>query len=261
MRSSVSAGWGSVAGRVWWTWITALALVLGSALTPAALAQGGGEVYSLSAGRELALLGGGVVTFGIGQVASARLDVLTVEEIAALDRALVVPRFDAFATRRASRRAQRISDLTGYGSLVLPALLVLGDRPRDNLTEFAVVYAEVIAVNNGLTNLVKNTVRRPRPYAYNEAFGLAQKQVKDARRSFFSGHTSNAAANSFFAARAFGDYYPDSGARPLVWAGAIGLPALTGLTRVLAGKHYWTDVAVGYVVGAAVGVVVPALHR
>lgn len=244
-------------GRRWgWTWLWISILSLAAARP--ALAQSG--PYRLSPGRELALLGGGVVTFGVGEVASARMDLLSAAEIDALDRDRVVPRLDAFATRQRSAGARAVSDVTGYGSVLLPALLVLGDAPRESLGEFAVVFAEVIAVNNGLTNLVKNTVRRTRPYAYDPEAPLSIKRTRDARRSFFSGHTSNAAANSFFAARAYADFYPEADARPLVWAGAVALPAVTGVTRVLAGRHYWTDVIVGYAVGAAVGLVVPALH-
>ena len=246
-------------------WITCIWLLVAPALIPTALAQSTPPAhrspYNLSAGREVALLGTGALTFGIGQVASARMDVLSAEAISALDRARVVPRFDQFAIGRRGATAEAISDLTGYGSAFVPALLLLGDAPRVTFGEFAVVYAEVIAVNNGITNLVKNTVRRPRPYVYDGALPLSRKQIKDARRSFFSGHTSNAAANAFFAAQAFADYYPDSSARHYVWVGAATLPAVTGVTRVLAGKHYWTDVIVGYAAGAAVGLLVPALHR
>lgn len=46
-----------------------------------------------------------------------------------------------------------------------------------------------------------------------------------------------------------------------MWTGAAILPALTGITRVKAGKHYWTDVITGYAVGALVGTLTPLLHR
>jgi membrane-associated phospholipid phosphatase len=38
------------------------------------------------------------------------------------------------------------------------------------------------------------------------------------------------------------------------------MPLTTGLMRYKAGKHFWTDVLIGYAVGALVGVGVPALH-
>ncbi|MEM9023429.1 MAG: phosphatase PAP2 family protein, partial [Bacteroidota bacterium] len=39
------------------------------------------------------------------------------------------------------------------------------------------------------------------------------------------------------------------------------VPATTGLMRVLAGKHFPTDVITGYAVGGAIGFLVPHLHR
>ena len=48
--------------------------------------------------------------------------------------------------------------------------------------------------------------------------------------------------------------------KPMVWSLCAALPVLTGVLRYKAGKHYWTDVLVGYVVGAAIGVAVPYLH-
>ncbi|MBT8218659.1 MAG: phosphatase PAP2 family protein, partial [Bacteroidia bacterium] len=47
---------------------------------------------------------------------------------------------------------------------------------------------------------------------------------------------------------------------PVVWTTAIAVPALTGLLRTRAGKHFYTDVIVGFVVGAAVGYLIPEIH-
>ena len=94
-----------------------------------------------------------------------------------------------------------------------------------------------------------------------EKTALESKQTFTAGASFFSGHTSCVASNSFFAARVFSDYYPESKWKPVVWGAAIALPAVTGYLRVKAGKHYPSDVIAGYAVGAAVGYFVPKLHR
>jgi membrane-associated phospholipid phosphatase len=46
-----------------------------------------------------------------------------------------------------------------------------------------------------------------------------------------------------------------------VYGAVIAGGGTTGLLRVLAGKHFPTDVIVGAVAGSAVGLTVPFLHR
>ena len=59
----------------------------------------------------------------------------------------------------------------------------------------------------------------------------------------------------------FDDLYTTSNARRYLWATAAIVPAIQGYLRVRAGKHFVTDVVVGYLIGAAVGLLVPSLHR
>ena len=42
---------------------------------------------------------------------------------------------------------------------------------------------------------------------------------------------------------------------------AAVVPAITAYLRVKGGKHFYTDVITGYLVGAAVGLIVPELHK
>ena len=216
--------------------------------------------YDLSLGTGLAVGGTGALAGGIGLYFSSKLESLSEAQIAALDRGDIW-RVDRLATRKRDRAALLISDVTGYGATVLPLSLLASDRVRDNSADAGLLYVQAMLLNGGLTQLVKNTARRTRPYAYNPEVTLSQKRVKDARRSFFSGHTSNAAVNSFFTAQLYSDFYPDREGRGWVWVSAAVLPAVTGTTRVLSGNHFWTDVVVGYVVGAGIGVLVPRLYR
>ncbi|MEL6536147.1 MAG: phosphatase PAP2 family protein, partial [Bacteroidota bacterium] len=66
---------------------------------------------------------------------------------------------------------------------------------------------------------------------------------------------------SFCTAKVFNDYHPDSPWRYAVWGAAAVVPAVTGWARVGAGKHYYSDVIVGYITGALIGYWVPELHR
>jgi membrane-associated phospholipid phosphatase len=55
--------------------------------------------------------------------------------------------------------------------------------------------------------------------------------------------------------------HPRARAAVPVWLAALGLATATAVLRVEAGKHFWTDVIAGSLAGAAVGVLVPTLHR
>ena len=121
--------------------------------------------------------------------------------------------------------------------------------------------AETLLVNGALTDLTKVLAKRKRPLLYNEFYSINQKLQKKARTSFFSGHTSTVASMSFLTAKLYNDYYPDSKMRGVVWTSAVLLPATTGFLRMKAGKHFFTDVLAGFVVGAAVGFFIPELHK
>ncbi|MCB0632786.1 MAG: phosphatase PAP2 family protein, partial [Lewinella sp.] len=99
--------------------------------------------------------------------------------------------------------------------------------------------------------------KRPRPYAFSRILpGMISEQIllkKNTLRSFFSGHTSIVACNSFMAAKMLTDFYPESKVKPIIWTTATLLPAITGYLRVKAGKHFITDVLAGLAAGAAVG--------
>ncbi|NRB48824.1 MAG: phosphatase PAP2 family protein [Saprospiraceae bacterium] len=55
--------------------------------------------------------------------------------------------------------------------------------------------------------------------------------------------------------------YPDSPWKPYVWGVSMVLPALTGYLRVRGGQHYPTDVIAGYLLGGAIGYLIPTLHK
>lgn len=133
---------------------------------------------------------------------------------------------------------------------------------------------EALAVSVALNQLFKGAVGRPRPYVYAYAddperlaefigVGADGTVEADAYASFYSGHTATIAATSFSLAHmvAFGEERPGA-ARVLVpYAVATAATATMGALRVQAGRHFPTDVLVGGLVGAGIGIAVPELHR
>ena len=196
------------------------------------------------------------------------LDPLTEDQVLALDPSQI-NRFDRWASRQNSSAAGFRSDI-GQNAPIIASLgtLLLYPSISNNevpwVSEFAILatlFLEINLVNSGITDIVKASVKRPRPYTYDPERSLESKLSKNTRKSFFSGHTSASAANSYFLARVFSDYYPESKWKPAVWGLAVMIPAWTGLERVLAGKHFPTDVIAGYIVGASCGILIPHIHK
>lgn len=115
------------------------------------------------------------------------------------------------------------------------------------------------------TELTKRVALRPRPYtwsdAWPEAYGAHERA--DADHSFWSGHTAGTAYNLGYLAASWHAWGPRGPGRVPGVVAAYGLAAagtaLVGVARVEAGKHHVSDVLVGGLVGAGVGVVVPWL--
>lgn len=171
-----------------------------------------------------------------------------------------VNKFDRYSIYQHSKAAAITSDVFQYTAAVSPAFLFIDKEIRRDWKTVLPVWMETFALTSALTMFTKELVKRNRPYVYSE-YGNGNKYSKDARSSFWSGHTAVTASSTFFIAMVYSDYHRNSKWKPLVWTGAAVFPMLTGLLRVKAGKHYWTDVITGYAVGALVGTLTPFLHR
>ncbi|MBU0551443.1 phosphatase PAP2 family protein [Myxococcota bacterium] len=168
-----------------------------------------------------------------------------------------------FAQRDNASKAT-YADLSNYAVLPLTGLLIGADllsRPLQGQGEAlwtdATLYAEALILNAALNNLVKIAVRRPRPYTHQP--GFHSEGVDDAL-SFYSGHTSSVAALGATASYlAFTRHGWARGRWTL--GGGVLMTAVMGWMRVGARKHFPSDVITGALMGGAVGLLVPHLHR
>ncbi|MBF9251834.1 phosphatase PAP2 family protein [Pontibacter sp. 172403-2] len=185
---------------------------------------------------------------------------LTAAEAMALQKS-DVNSFDRFSAGWHSLSAKNTSDFPFYGSFAAPVLLLLNDNVRSKAGQVFVLYVETMAVTGALFTMANGNYPRTRPLAYSPDVAISDKTTANARSAFFAGHTAAAASASFFAAKIFNDFNPDSRARPYVWAAAAAVPATVGYLRLRAGKHFLSDNLIGYAVGAASGILVPQLHK
>lgn len=216
--------------------------------------------YKLRASTEATIPTIGFGTALTGFILHKKKEPLTKEQIVQLNKSDIWA-FDRPATNNWSKGSAIASDVLLYGSYVAPLALLADKNMRRDGWKLTAIYAETVMLNAGLTLLTKEIAKRTRPYVYNDNAPMDKKLERDATSSFFSGHTSTTASSAFFMAKVYADYYPNSKWKPLVWSSAAAFPLATGILRFTAGKHYFTDIITGYLVGAAVGVLVPHLHK
>ena len=136
----------------------------------------------------------------------------------------------------------------------------------------AFMYAESISLTLSLTDVTKMAVRRPRPIDYIRCPASTQNgetvpnpspgcQSTDLGLSFFSGHAATVASVGATATYVAFIRDPKSPRPWITLAVATALTSFVSVERVRAGEHFPTDVIAGAVAGAAVGILVPHLHR
>ncbi len=210
----------------------------------------------------------GDVSLGVGIVGLNVFDLYRMKHTSPLTEAHInqlkpnkIPAIDRFTISNWSPPSARVSDVGLYSSFMLPLTLLASSNIRSDWKNIGILGLESFATTIALTNFSKSVFRRTRPYVYNPNVPMEIKLEKDARYSFFSGHTSTVANFAFFSAKIYTDHHPKSKALPFVWGGAFALPAATAYLRVKAGKHFPTDVLTGYLIGAAAGFLIPHLHK
>lgn len=132
----------------------------------------------------------------------------------------------------------------------------------------AIIVAESTALALGVVQGTKFFVARKRPFvrfghgtdgSSSDTGTTYDVTNDDSHLSFPSGHT--AFATSASVSLAMTATLEDSRAAPVLWAGAAVVSVGTGALRIIAEKHYFTDVATGAAIGAVCGVVLPYLHQ
>lgn len=216
--------------------------------------------YQPSNATNATLIGlGGSITIG-----SVFLDrnvlPMTELEVGNLDVNNIWP-IDRYSLRHLSFKTDEFTDKLLLTSFASPFFLMLDKTGRDNFDEMALIVFQGAMLNSALINLTKVTARRARPYNYNPDAPLDIKLRKSSRYSFYSGHVATAAYFSFTTAQLYNDLHPNSKAGPYLYAAAALIPVTVAYGRMRAGKHFFTDVLVGFAAGTAIALTVPALHR
>ena len=215
--------------------------------------------YELSWNIDALWLALGLVGTALGLYLRKKKESTAVSELNTLEKANL-----SFIDRRVagnySKRSDKISDVPFFSSFIIPSVLLLDSSINRHYLPILILFlitlstvASIYTITNGLTN-------RFRPLVLNNLVPMHERLESNGRNAFFSGHVAITAAAYIFTARVFTDYNANSVLVPYVWVLALSIPIFVGWYRIQAGKHYPTDVAVGYLVGVVIGMMVPELH-
>lgn len=172
---------------------------------------------------------------------------------------------------RASRRAGAIaSDIAYLGLLFEPLVLEgpivpLARGSRDVAQQITLINVEAFAFTGLFFRVVEVSVARARPHVWDCLHsGKTNEQCRDqgvrGTNSFMSGHAGVAATGAALICmhQMNLQLYGRVGA-PLTCGVGISLAVLAGVGRIVADRHYATDVLAGWIAGTLSGILVPQL--
>jgi undecaprenyl-diphosphatase len=135
-----------------------------------------------------------------------------------------------------------LSNTSKYISVGVPVGYFVAGLIHDNkdLKQKAAYTAATILLNTATTTLLKNVVKRERPY--NVYTGIFPDKI-ESDYSFPSGHTSSAFATATSLAITTKKWY--------VAVPAFAWSASVGYSRIYLGQHYPSDVIIGALVGTS----------
>lgn len=220
--------------------------------------------YTTSFAVDGPIIGGGLGLTYLGFRGIQNKDPLTDADLATMSKD-DVNGFDRFSAGWYSQAADDASYLPFYASFAYPVIGLLNKNTSRKAGQVMVLYLETMAITGALFTMSAGYINRPRPLVYGtEATGGAsdgKRKSKNSQRSFFAGHTAATAAASFFAAKVFADFNPDSKLKPYVWGAAALTASSVGYMRLKAGQHFLSDNIIGFGVGMAAGILVPHFHK
>jgi membrane-associated phospholipid phosphatase len=171
---------------------------------------------------------------------------------------------DLASRGRFSEAASSRSDVTLWLSNFGPVLAHVGLGSGDSLANAMTAYFEVFAAQYSLNVLVKHVVARPRPYTHHKSArvgGFRRRQgTSEPFLSFYSGHAGMAFASGTSGAFLYGVRSSDAWSRRALWGAEMAFAGATASQRLIAGRHYLSDVVAGALIGGSLGVGIPLLH-
>lgn len=169
--------------------------------------------------------------------------------------------FDRWAADVYHPEAEKPSDAFFYAAMPLPLVLLFDKDIRKDAAKIGLLYLEAMSITGVAYTGSNYWVNRYRPLAYNPNVPMEERREGGSTNSFIAGHPALVATSTFFTAKVFSDYNPDSKLKYVFWGAAIVSTGATAYLRHRAGKHFPSDLIVGTGIGALTGILVPHFHK
>ncbi len=170
--------------------------------------------------------------------------------------------FDRWGVRPYSEKKDNISYIPFYVAAPLPFLFfAIDNKMRKDFFKLSFLYAEAMTITGVLYTSAAGYTNRLRPMVYSAETPIAKRTDSEQKKSFFAGHVALVATSTFFIAKVFSEYHPDSKIKWLYYSAAGALTAFTAYYRQAAGEHFPTDILLGATVGTLSGILTPAFHK
>lgn len=194
-------------------------------------------------------------------IPEGRLNRLNEDDLIGLDRVALRQNPD----KAARDKAQNTSDLLLYSGAISPILLFLDRSIRRQWLDVSLIYLESQAATSNFYTwgpLGPTFAERLRPAAYYTELSLDERSAGNNRNSLYSGHVASTATGWFFLATVYSDFHPELGGKKFLLYGLASIPVVViSVNRVRALRHFPTDTIVGGIVGGAIGVLIPIIHK
>jgi len=123
---------------------------------------------------------------------------------------------------------------------------------------YGIMYAQAVSLTYGTRMSLGRAIERYRPHVYFEGVSSISSLSNN---SFPSGSTALSFLPATFLSVTFVAEYPDSPWKIPVIVGSYTLATIVGITRILSGVHFLTDVIAGAAIGSFYGWLIPTLHK
>ena len=221
---------------------------------------GSDEVFRIKARVDIPLTAAtiGATMWGFSKIYNK--DRSTEAEIRAL-RVSDINGFDRWAADLYSPKAADASDYIFYGSIPAPLLLLADKAVRKDAAKIGLLYLQAMGITGVFYTGTNYLVDRYRPLTYNPEVPIGERTSGGSRNSFIGGHPALVATATFFSAKVYSMYHPQSSLRHVLYGVAGVGTGLTAYLRHRAGKHFPSDLIAGTAIGTLSCILVPHFHK